>query len=97
MKVGGSTMPLTWLNVSLNRDYLSVGLDLSVPRPQSSLDLSSKGAHGLGRISDPSELPSNLQRDEHSRCLSLRNEHRTPPPSKSYVGIMYPKKSPRDR
>ena len=43
MKVGGSTMPLTWLNVSLNRDYLSVGLDLSVQRPQSSLDLSSKG------------------------------------------------------
>ena len=43
MKVGGSSMPLTWLDVALNRDYLSVGLDLSDHSAQSSLDKSSKG------------------------------------------------------
>jgi hypothetical protein len=34
MNIGGSNMPLRWLNVSLNRDYVMVGIDLGGQRAE---------------------------------------------------------------
>lgn len=43
MNVAGSAMPLRWLNVALNRDYLMIGIDLNGGQGQSSFENLIKG------------------------------------------------------